>query len=257
MVLQLESDFQKKILFISFPPETVLSELSQVESWQKQWSEPLKAWHSPYKALIDCSSLSIKANSPEIHQALSRMLAFFSKFFLRKAVGWGLRTDSGLEQAPFEIVSTQDEALALLGIREQVSRAVSDFRSLIHFDNHFEQKNVELSFAEPVSLTKDKMLILKSKLTNNLMLWHSGWSLLIDCTNLEIPEEDWADFDRLVKFLKGFFLEDFIGYVADKKGKTYPFPVFRSRHKAAAQLKPKVIESGRDANCANRKDKTS
>lgn len=256
MNLKFESDFQKKILYISFPAETLLSELSQVESWRQQWSEALKTWHSPYKALLDCSSLTIKPNSPELEQALSRMMVFFNKFFLRKAVGWGLEEGRGLEQAPFEIVKTQDEALAILGIREQVTRAVTDFRSLIHFDNHFEQRNVELSFAAPVSLTKDKIPVLKSKLTNNLMLWHSGWSLLIDCTNLEIPEECWPDFDRLIKYLKGFFLEDYLGYVADKKGKTYPFQVFRSRHKAAAQLKSSVIESGRDANCADRKNKT-
>lgn len=246
MQVQFESDFQKKILFVSFPANTVIKDKNDLDLWKKQWTEVLKSWHSPYKAVIDFSNARMEDDSEDFKNALTRMFEFLKRFFLRKVVAWGLQ--SPWKDLPFESVQTEEEALQAVGLRERVRLPSEDFRSLIHLDNHFEQQNVELAFLEPVVLSKDKLAILRSKMTNNLMQWHSHWRLIIDCTNLEIPEESLASFESMVRFLKGFFLEDIVGY-SPVKGRSYPFPVFRSRHKAAAQVKGSGTESGRDAHC--------
>ncbi len=253
MQIRFESDFQKKILYVSFAEEFVLGELSDLVEWRRQWTEVLKAWHSPYKALIDCTNLRLENQSSEMTAALERMFEFLKRFFLRKVVGWGYREDLGHQALPFEVVLTQDEGLDHIGVRERVARSSEDFRSLIHLDNHFEQQNVELSFTEPVILSSDKIAILRSKMTNNLMLWHSQWHLLIDCSNVQIPEEAWVDFEKMIRFLKGFFLHDVVGYSPTAKSQKFPFEVFRARHKAAAQVKVQTNTSGRDANCQSRK----
>lgn len=248
MQVQFESDFQKKVLYVSFPTSTVLKEVTQIDLWKKQWVEVLKAWHSPYKAVVDFSNVRIENDSPEFLAAIARLFEFLKRFFLRNVVAWGLQDE--IQHFPIELVATEEEALKFIGLRERAPRSSSeDFRSLIHLENHFEQQNVELSFVEPVVLSKDKVTILRSKMTNNLMLWHSHWHLLVDCTNLEIPEESFESFHNLIRFLKGFFLEDVVGYSPAKKDLAYPFQVFRSRHKAAAQVKGSGTESGRDAHC--------
>lgn len=248
MQVLFESDFQKKVLFVSFPPETVLREASQIDEWKKQWVEVLKSWHSPYKASIDFSNLHFENNSEEVLTKLTRMVEFLKRFFLRSLVGWGLK--DAPDHFPFPLTKTEEEALQSIGLRDRGPRSASeDFRSIIHIDNHFEQENVELSFLQATVLDKDKLAILRSKMTNNLMQWHSSWHLLIDCSNLEIPEESLESFQNMVRFLKGFFLQEVIGYSPAAKGLSYPFPVFRSRHKAAAQVKGSGKSSGRDAHC--------
>ena len=164
MQVSFESDFQKKILYVSMPSETILKDTADVEAWRKQWVEVLKSWHSPYKALIDCSHLHIENTSDEMTGALERMFEFLKRFFLRKVAGWGFQEEYGHKQLPFEIAVTQEEGLELIGVRERVARSLDDFRSVIHIDNHFEQQNVELAFLEPTILTKEKLAILKSKI---------------------------------------------------------------------------------------------
>ncbi len=248
ITIQFESDFQKKILYISFPSKIVLAKKSQIDDWKKQWIEVLKSWHSPYKALIDFSNVEIQ-NSEEIFSALKKMFDFFERFFLRKIAAWGISDKNLFKSIPCDCVETEEDALKILGLRERKHSASEDFRSQIHIDNHFEQQSVELSFLSPSLLTVDKLAILRSKLTNNLMLWHSQWSLIVDCSQLEIPDSSYVDFEKMLKFLKGFFLQDIVGYSPTSKDAKYPFTVYRSRHKAAAHIKGSGLESGRDAHC--------
>ena len=57
------------------------------------------------------------------------------------------------------------------------------------------------------------------------------------------------EFLHLAKAMQGFFLKQIVGY-APKAGKeTYPFPVFRARHKAAAELEGEGLFSGDTAQC--------
>lgn len=249
MQVEFESDFQKKILSVSFKEGTVFKDKSDLDLWKKLWMEELKAWHSPYKALINFSNVTFSDESEAFFAHLKKMFDFLERFFLRKSVAWGLKQIPANIEFPFEVVESEEEACKVLGLRERVRAPSEDFRSLIRLDNHFEQKNVELSFLEPVILTKEKVAILRSKMTNNLMLWHSHWKLLIDCHNLEIPAESHQGFESMVRFLKGFFLEDVVGYSPLSKDLSYPFSVFRSRHKAAAQVKSSGTDSGRDAHC--------
>ena len=37
------------------------------------------------------------------------------------------------------------------------------------------------------------------------MQWHSKWSLMVDCTNLEIAPEVDEDFEQMWKVLRGFY----------------------------------------------------
>ena len=257
MQIHFESDYQKKVLYVSFGPGSQIRDRTEIDPWRAQWTEVLKSWHSPYKAIIDCRNLQILGTSPDVQGALDRMFRLLKSFFLRKVAGWGRQEGKGHESLPFEVFSTEAEALEALGIRERVPKAgTDDFRAMIHIDNHFEQKTVELSFQGPVSLDKEKLVILKSKLTNNLMQWHSQWDLLVDCSNLEIPEPEWEEFQKMLRFFKGFFLRDLVGYSPAAKGLSYPFPVYRARHRAAALIKGDGTESGRDANCNTRKIQT-
>ena len=96
-----------------------------------------------------------------------------------------------------------------LGIRERKQVKPGDFRTAIQFENDFRQHVIELTFSDKVSITTTEQVVtLKEKLTNNLMQWHSKWSLLIDCTNLEnVDPKLEKDFERTFKFLRGFFMK--------------------------------------------------
>lgn len=247
MKVEFESDFQKKILYVSFLEPTLLKDTQAIEAWKKQWMEALKAWHSPYKALIDFSKVNIEASSEDFQRKWKSFFDFLSRFFLRKAVIWGFK--GSFDLSPFESVSSEEEAFKLIGIRERKRAPSDDFRSQIHIDNHFEQQNVEISFLAPVVLNKEKLAVLRSKMTNNLMLWHSEWFLLVDCSNLEMPPEIFKDFEKMIVFLKSFFLKELVGYSPASKEAKYPFPVYRSRHRAASQVKGSGNTSGRDAHC--------
>ncbi len=253
MDINFESDFRLKILYVSFGEGSTLSSKDDVLEFRRQWTLALKSWHSPYKALIDLSLLNIPMPLPEESQrALNIMFKFLKGLFLRDAVGFG-KTHLEL---PFSVFESREEAESSLGIRKQNLVDPSDFRSQISIENHFQTHTVELSFRTlSIIETPEHIKILKSKLTNNLMQWHSKWNLLIDCTHLQIdPAMDipWAN---LQKYLKGFYLKKLLGYSPHLPESTYPFDVFRSRHRAAAALEAEGMTAGDDAQCRSRVSK--
>ena len=112
---------------------------------------------------------------------------------------------------------------------------------------------MELNFAEDVVIDdKEKVEILKSKITNNLMQWHSAWNLMIDCSNLEMNPDINSEFERMLTFF-GDSLKETLGYSPRSKESQYPFKVYRSRHNAAGRLENEGNVSGDDANCQSRK----
>lgn len=248
MKANFDSDYKNKILHISFEKNTKINSEKESKELKRQWMESLTSWHSPYKACIDCTNLDLldEDSIKEIESTLS----FFKKFFLKKTIGW-TSTKKIIKNMPFEVFSTKEEALIKLGMREKLTNTKDDFRAQVHLENYFEQQVVEISFEREFELDKTKLAIIKSKLINNLMQWHSKWSLIIDCKNIIIPKELFADFNALIKFLSGFFLDKIVGY--NNNYKNYPFKIFRSRHRAAALLKDEVKTSGRTANCQERK----
>lgn len=252
-----EPDFQAKVLYISFAAGSILNSKNDVLAWRSQWMDALKVWHSPYKAIIDCGNLDLNAEATELEEYLGRMHVFFQGLFLRKAVGFGRREGAGHERLPFPVFGEREEALSAAGIRSfEKKNAVAgqDLRRSIQFENHFKQHVIELSFNEDAVIsTAEDLAVLGSKLQNNLMLWHSSWSLLIDCSHFELIPELHEAFSKLEKRWRGFFMKKVIGYAPRNKVASYPFVVYRARHKAVAELESEGLFSGADANCQSRK----
>ena len=238
----------------SFEEETHLKSQDDIKQWKAQWEASLQQWHSPYKVLVDCSQLKI--DSSDLKKDLENMMKYFQGFFMRSIAGFGSTHNETLTTLPFEVFANEDLARDKLNIRkrEKISRGSENFRSTIFVENHFQQQCVELSFTDPVKLdSKEKLEMLKSKLSNNLMQWHSPWNLLIDCHNLDYDPALTNSFNAMLTFFNGFFLRSTIGYQPHKKDLGYPFPVFRSRHKAAAELEATSAIAGNTANCSTRK----
>lgn len=256
MNISFEHDYQQKILSMRFVEPTVLGSDADVMSWRQTWLNALKSWHSPYKAMIDASQLQLglEADKAAIKAAIIRMEKVLSGFFLKKAVIWGIDKEFA-ELMPFDFAETEDAAWETIGLRKARGPIEPmDFRSSIQLQNHFRQHVVELSFsADAVLDSKEKLQALRSKLTNNLMHWHSAWSLLIDCTHLEVQADLHADWELMVKFFRGFFLKEVLGYTPKSKDLSYPFQVYRARHNAAGRLEAEGLFSGEDADCKSRK----
>jgi hypothetical protein len=213
----------------------------------------LSSWHSPYKVLVDCGSIRVE-NDSSVIKALDLMVRFFNGFFLRSIVGFGRKEGSGHDLLPFPVYDTLEEASASLGLRVRGTSEPTDFRSTIQLQNHFQQHTVELTFSQPVVIkSPEEVATLRSKLSNNLMQWHSKWSLLVDCTNLEVDPAAKPAMERLLTVLKGLFMKTAIGYSPRVPAEQYPFPVYRARHRAAAALTGEGNFSGDQADCKSRK----
>ncbi len=245
MQITFEHDFQHKYMVQRFSEPTHVASKTDVLAWRSLWTKELSKWHAPYKVLVDATNLTVD-NNPEVLTALELMVKFFQGFFLRKICGFGLKSGS----LPFEVLETEDAAWKALGLRQPKSSEPLDLRSAIQLQNHFQQHVIELTFAHPVTIaTKDDVMVLRSKLQNNLMQWHSKWSLLVDCANLSVSPDAFKEFERLLLVLKGFFMKEALGYGA-KDG--YPFPTYRSRHRAAGILEGEGNFSGDTADCKSK-----
>ncbi len=252
MRVEFDNNFQRKVMVVTFPEATVVASDKDVMELRSQWMAALKSWHSPYKALVDLGNLSIKTDDEaKVRESFVRMMKFLEGLFLRKAVAFGFDPARGHDLLPFEFANTEDEARDKVGLREGIARsAPGDFRSLIQLQNHFRQHTIELSFAAPVFLESvEEVAILKSKIMNNLMQWHSKWNLLIDCANLEISVTAKEALAGLEKPMRGFFMKEWIGYAPKGEATQYPFRTFRARHNAVARLEAEGLFSGDSAQC--------
>ncbi|NRA67810.1 MAG: hypothetical protein HRU19_25240 [Pseudobacteriovorax sp.] len=254
MELSFEHNYQLKFLEMSFPEQTIIKSTDDVMQWRQAWLAGLSSWHSPYKAIVNCENLTIvKGEDESVEKALSRMETLLKGFFLKKAVVFNA-DDETAQMLPFESAGDRDAAFTLAKLKAVKAAKPGDFRSSIQIQNHFRQHVMEISFSEPVSLdSNEKLDILKSKITNNLMQWHSAWNILLDCSNFEIPEDQHANFERLLTFMRGFFLKETLGYSPKSKESRYPFKVYRSRHNAAGRLENEGNIMGDEANCQSRK----
>jgi hypothetical protein len=257
--LEFEPNFQKRVLAMRFSSPTSISTRKDVLQWRQRWTEALKSWHSPYSALIDATNLTIQPENMDVMRAeLSVMQRFFAGLFLKKAVVFGIDEARGSTLLPFEVFGDQQSAALAVGLKEGASRiGASDFRSVLNFQNDFQRHVIELGFSEPVRIdTNEQIAILKSKLSNILMQWHSKWSLLVDCTNLTVAAEIDGEWHKFDKYFRGFFMKTVIGYSPAQNGGDYPFPVYRARHKAVAQLENEGAFMGNEADCKSRKPPT-
>ena len=259
MKLEFEADYRSKILEMKFSESSIIRSREDLQPWKDQWTKALMSWHSPYKALIDCTNLSISPLNASLEEQIKKsfetFITFFKGFYLRKVVGFGLDKTKGHNLLPFKVYNLLEDAQSELNIRkDKLSQQSNDFRSSILFDNHFRQHTIEVSFSQQCHITEiEQLTVFKSKLLNNLMQWHSSWNLLIDCSALEVDPKTHKEFESMFKSLKGFFLKKVVGYSPKADKTMYPFVVYKARHRAAAELDSEGNFSGESANCASRK----
>jgi hypothetical protein len=253
MSIEFEHNYQQKVMFQKFLPDSQLLTGQDVLEWRQQWTKELSSWHSPYKTLIDVSHLSL-ATDEKIQTALELMVRFFKGFFLRKISAYGFDSHKNHQVLPFQVFQTREEAELDLGVRLPKGKEVGDFRSSITLQNFFQQHCVELSFLTPTIIENDQQVkILKEKMTNNLMQWHSKWTLIVDCSNLKIQPSSFDSINRMLKFFNGLFMKKVVGYNPSSGNESYPFPVFRSRHKAVVDIEGEGQTGGDEADCRSRK----
>jgi hypothetical protein len=194
-----------------------------------------------------------------VSREFAGLLRFFFGFFMQRAAIVGSPSIANVfsKQDKVEFFQSLDDALVDIGLDKQVGmRKSEDFRSLITLQNHFAQRTMELSFAEPTKIdTIEKIKVVQSKITNNLMQWHSKWNLLIDVQNLEEMQdpaifESWAN---LFSYLKKLFMLQVVGYGGKGFDATLPCQVFRARHKAVAMLDSATQLSSDEAHCRSGK----
>jgi len=232
--------------------QTIAGDPADIDArlWKKQWMDELGKWHSPY-TLVLVSSQSVTPDSAA-WEFVGRQVEFFKKFFLKKIVLCGpWEVPAG---ADWIVCGDLDEALKKAGWRGKKAAVSDDFRSQIQFENFFKQNVIELSFANRVLVDSSKQVqALKSKLTNQLMQWHSPWNLLINCSNLEVSKDQQEAVEAALNNFKKLYMLKMIGYSPLSREAEYPFKVFRSRHKAAAELDSANAIAGDTANCSSRK----
>ena len=100
-----ESDYRSKVLYVSFEEGSCIKESRDVQDMQKQWFKALSSWHSPYKALIDCTNLLFDCDkeTDKISDELTKFFKLLSKFFLKKSAGFGRFEEKHHELLPFQV----------------------------------------------------------------------------------------------------------------------------------------------------------
>lgn len=247
-----ENHLSLRVMEIHFPEGYAIHGQDDLQALKRAWQGNLSKWHSPYTLLFDARAFEV---DEAMRPAFEKLVAFFKGFFMRKVVGF---CEPGRPPAwmPFEVVEGYEEAAKQTGLGREggLKRDLADLRSRIVVDNDFTAHVMDVSFlAETTLRGASDVEILKSKLTNILMQWHTPYSVLVNCVNLRFDPEARVAFGRLERFLKGFFCKTIVGYapVDDKAG--YPFPTYRARHQAAAALEHEGLVSGDVANCSTRK----
>lgn len=252
MNVQFENHLSARVVEVHFPEGLKLKNQSELIALRAAWSENLKKWHSPYTCLFDCRILEVK---PEMRPDFEKLIAFFKNFFMRSIVGF-CEEGKPPEWSPFEVVEGYDAAVAKTGLARGagLQRDLSDLRSRIQIDNDFNAHVMEISFLADTHLeAASDIMTLRNKIQNILKMWHSPYSIIINCVNLTFSEAAAQEFIRFEKFVKSFFCKNIIGYAPRGEKSTYPFQVFRSRHLAVAELEHNGIQSGAVANCSTRK----
>jgi hypothetical protein len=250
-----ENHLSARVVEIQFPEGLTISDASAIAELKTAWTENLKKWHSPYTCLFDCRQIAV---AEPLRKDFERLINFFKNFFMKNILGF-CHEGQPPEWCPFEVVEGYDAAVARTGLARGagLTRNLEDLRSRIQIDNDFNAHVMEISFLADTTLqTAADVATLKSKLQNILKMWHSPYSILFNCVNLSFSPEAAQEFPRLERFLRSFFCKNIIGYAPRADKSTYPFPTFRSRHLAAAELEHNGIQSGSVANCSTRKSPT-
>ena len=251
-----ENHLQKRVMEIHFPEGFCIASEADIQSLRKAWTGNLKTWHSPYSCLFDLRRFEVQ---PHMQASFERMLKFFSGFFMKKILGFYEAESEafalGNAAITFEKVCGYDEARKAIGLEKSggLIRDLNDLRQRIQIENDFNAHVMDITFLAPTVLNSvADVEIFKSKLTNILMQWHSPYRILLNCSELSFSAEGVKEFEKLERFLKGFFCKGIVGYSPMQSKETYPFRTFRSRHLAAGALENEGLVSGNVANCSTR-----
>ena len=250
--ISFENHFSARVVEILFPDGYTIASENDIVFLKSEWTKNLKSWHSPYTCLFDIGKLSI---SPESIPSLEKIFKFFNNFHMRKIVGF-CEESSVFPQFSFETIVGYEKACVQVGLKKTntLKRDLENLRSRILIENDFNAHVMEIQFlADTEFNSKDDILILKDKVKNILRLWHTPYSLLINCVNCTFSQESHEEYKKMEKFLKSFFCKRVIGYAPKISKELYPFETFRSRHLAAAQLEHEGLQSGNVANCSTKK----
>lgn len=92
--------------------------------------------------------------------------------------------------------------------------------SKIEFENHFAAKVIEIQFPEGYTIqTTDDLMRLKQAWRDNLKMWHSPYTALIDLTRFSLNPDLAPKFEQLLKFFSSFFMRKIVGYHAENTEK--------------------------------------
>lgn len=108
-LIQIENDFNAHVMEISFLDHFVLSEKSQIKTLQTKVTNHLKAWHSPYSLLIDCSKWTMSA---DMTKEFESFLRFLKAFFCKVVLGYSPKGTK--EEYPFVTFRSRHLAAAQL-----------------------------------------------------------------------------------------------------------------------------------------------
>ena len=253
MKISFDSNYQRRFMKVQLLEPIIFNDDGQIKELRRQWLDALKGWHAPYKAVIDLSLWDCQDPPLELKASFQRCFQVLHGLFLKSEAGFHPTDHEKLSSLlPFTVFKTEQEALDHLQIKiKKADTQPSTFRQTILVENHFRQQVIEVSFLEPSVMTDVEVLVLKQKLFQNLNQWHSGWSLLVNCENLDMTEGSYQAWYSLETFLSGFFMRKVVGY--GKKNSLFPFRVVRVRHLAAMELDYDGQGSGEDSNCQTKK----
>lgn len=250
--IEFENHFAAKVVEIQFPEGYAVHTPEDLAHLKQAWRKNLQMWHSPYTALIDLTHFSL---SPNLVPQFEQLLKFFAQFFMRKMVGYHAE-NTPKPSFSFEVIEGYDKALERVGLagKKPLERNIADLRQRITIENDFNAHVMEIGFlAQTHFATSEDVRVLQSKLRNILRLWHSPYSVLVNCVNCTFSQEARDEFAKLERFLKAFFCKEIIGYAPKESKDLYPFTTYRSRHLAAAELEHNGLQSGAVANCQTKK----
>ena len=256
-MVKFKSDFSKKLLYIEIidPVKIIADANNGFNQFKQLWCSQLKHWHSPYKAVINFNNhhYNLKITS-DFNDQLTKIIKFFTGFFLQKVVCYGLNLD--IKDFPIIICKDKDHALKTLGIRldnscysdNQQLSIYDRTRNALIIDNDIDNYVVELGLGYQLMINQNQNIdAIKSKLTNNLIHWHSFWCLIVDGSNiLSIDQKLDKKLAGLIKFFHGFFLKSVVIYNVNHLSFDAFFytnsliTVTRSRHKALMIIKKQV-----------------
>ena len=251
--IRFENHLTERVVEVFFEDGFSCNSTEDLNELKKQWTENLKKWHSPYTCLFDCRKIAI---SEEFEKPFAQLVRFFQNFFMKKIIGFIDENETKPKCVPFDIFYGYESATKQTGLSRTggLTRDLSELRSRIQIDNDFNAHVMEISFlAETDFANAADIRILRQKLQNILMLWHTPYSVVFNVANCTFQEEAKHSFPQVERFLKGFFCKTIIGYAPKEHKDSYPFPVFRSRHKAVGKLGNEGLSAGDAPNCATRK----